>query len=152
VMCLFMLMMSSFSEDGRSRGSFNDKSSRPVQLLIFCDSRGVTPDKTVSDVHIRVYCLVYEPGQEAPLPPLVYVEDMSSNGTWLEATGGDQTRTPLGSGPFLLNDGDILHLGKDTKCVFECKKTDASAFSMTPIQQREIKAREAPASVASFIN
>jgi pSer/pThr/pTyr-binding forkhead associated (FHA) protein len=119
-------------------------------LLILCNSRGVTPDRTVSDKHLRVYCLAYDPNASS-LPPLVYVEDSSTNGTWVEVSGV-MKRIGRGSGPVLLDDGDVLYLGAHTVCVFECKKTGATArddptparFEMSPTQQREIQARPGP--------
>jgi hypothetical protein len=119
-------------------------------LLILYNSRGVTPDRTVSDKHLRVYSLAYEPG-DSSLPPRVYVEDSSTNGTWVEVSGV-MTRIGRGSGPVLLDDGDVLYLGAHTVCVFECKNTGTTAghdptpprFEMSPTQQRETQARPGP--------
>jgi pSer/pThr/pTyr-binding forkhead associated (FHA) protein len=113
----------------------------------------VTPDGTVSEIHVRVYCTSYEPDSDDSLPPLVYAQDMSStNGTWLEAAGGDGRRVALGSSPVLISDGDVLYLGLDTKCVFENRKKNATPLAMTPRQQQDIEARRVQDSAWLFMS
>jgi hypothetical protein len=97
----------------------------------------------VSGKHVKVHSLLFEPGQGAPLPPLVYVEDTSANGTLLEAAGGRIRALSSSSRSVLLNDGDVLHLGEKTMCIFKCREANGIAFSLTPLQQQEIKARQA---------
>ena len=79
-------------------------------------SQLVLEDPTVSNRHLRLYSIVYDTKFEA----LVYVEDMSSNGTyWVFSDGKYWNELRIGRGHrTLLSDGDKIRLSPTTSFTF----------------------------------
>ncbi|QDS70159.1 hypothetical protein FKW77_006009 [Venturia effusa] len=69
-------------------------------------------DRTISNKHVHIHCIVYEEDETSGIPPLVYVEDLSTNGTFLtRATQTYERRLTRGqNGTVLLCDGDQLRV------------------------------------------
>jgi hypothetical protein len=105
-------------------------------------SRGVIPNMTISNRHIRIHCIDFELDHDQ-LPPLIYVEDLSTNGTFIIGSYDqkDENSRKLGlNHPLLVKDADQLRLGDHVTCVFECFMKD-SPRSLTTIQLLEAKVR-----------
>ncbi|KAI9714899.1 MAG: hypothetical protein M1820_000188 [Bogoriella megaspora] len=76
----------------------------------------VLNDPTISNRHLRIHCVVYEESEDAEIPPLIYVHDISSNGCRIKPTTSrgntiDSLRM-LGkaAGATLISDGDEIFL------------------------------------------
>jgi hypothetical protein len=85
-------------------------------------SRGVLPHIEISNRHIRVHCIDFELDNDR-LPPLIYVEDLSTNGTFLTMSSDEHDKPARKLElyrPFLVNNGDQIRLGNNVNCVFEC--------------------------------
>ncbi|KAF2669191.1 kinase-like protein [Microthyrium microscopicum] len=94
-------------------------------------------DLTVSNRHIKVRCILFE-SEEANLPPIVYVTDLSTNGTFLTRSDSDtEERLPFRSHAILLREGDELRLGARTLCTFHIDGPATSSIALTELQQRE---------------
>lgn len=77
-------------------------------------SQYVIDDPYVSKRHIRLYTVVYENDEPNEIQTLVYAEDLSQNGTyWNGGLIGN------GNGGYLLSNGDVLRLSRQTFLVFE---------------------------------
>ncbi|KAI9777818.1 MAG: hypothetical protein M1835_005124 [Candelina submexicana] len=91
-------------------------------------------DPAISNWHARIYSILFDGGVEIDaVPPLVYVEDFSTNGTFWNGT-----LIGKGSAPKLLTHGDKLRVGPTTFHFFDCK----SAFlpeTLDELQQAEKK-------------
>jgi hypothetical protein len=72
-------------------------------------------DITVSNRHLKIRSVLFKLDHN-PLPPLVYVDDISLNGTFLRRLPCPEKPIMKTDGPLLLNDGDILRLGASTLC------------------------------------
>ena len=87
-------------------------------------SRHVLPDKTVSNRHLHVRCIVFEDESISTIPPLVYIKDDSSNGTLVEAAkncsnGRDIPRwLRHGDDAFLLSNGDRVTISPSLSFTF----------------------------------
>lgn len=55
---------------------------------------------------MRIYCVLFEQDDVSDIPPLVYAEDLSSNGTYWNGS-----LIGRGNGGVLLSDGDVLRIG-----------------------------------------
>ncbi|PYI00787.1 serine/threonine protein kinase [Aspergillus sclerotiicarbonarius CBS 121057] len=64
----------------------------------------VVDQDNVSGSHLRIYTVVFDQENPGHIPPLVYAEDISSNGTFWN------TYSMSGKGGFLLGHGDVLEL------------------------------------------
>ncbi|KAI9710820.1 MAG: hypothetical protein M1812_007369 [Candelaria pacifica] len=77
----------------------------------------VDPDPSISNWHAKIYSVLFNGGADIDaLPPLVYVEDFSANGTFWNGT-----LIGKGNAPRLLTHGDSLRLGPTTFHVFGFK-------------------------------
>lgn len=80
-------------------------------------SRHIIDDAFISNKHLRIYTIIFDReninDNNMEVPPLVYVQDLSRNGTlWNGFPMGK------GSGSFLLSDGDRLTLTENRVLVF----------------------------------
>ncbi|KAI1612223.1 kinase-like domain-containing protein [Exophiala viscosa] len=79
-------------------------------------SQYVIDDPYVSKRHLRLYTVVYENDEPDEVQTLVYAEDLSQNGSyWNGGLIGN------GNGGYLISDGDVLRLSRQTFLVFEHK-------------------------------
>ncbi|KAL8727978.1 MAG: hypothetical protein Q9181_005506 [Wetmoreana brouardii] len=95
----------------------------------------VVPDPTISNMHIRIYSIRYDPGVE----PFVYAENLSLNGVeWLQRQGmtWDAFRVPHGQA-VLLSDGDKLRLCDQTTFVFETRLPASQLLTSTQLQDQQ---------------
>ncbi|TKA82438.1 hypothetical protein B0A49_00037 [Cryomyces minteri] len=75
-------------------------------------------DPTISNRQLRIYSIVYEDSANDETLPLVYAEDLSTNGTYLRRNSQDGNEDPQNPnqlmgramGGILLSDGDELYL------------------------------------------
>ncbi|PGH07417.1 CAMK protein kinase [Polytolypa hystricis UAMH7299] len=73
-------------------------------------------DPVVSNKHLRIYTIIFDQGNPGEVAPLIYAQDLSSNGTfWNGALIGK------GNGGFLLSDGDTLSISEDTSLTLKCQ-------------------------------
>ncbi|CAL5871977.1 uncharacterized protein PFLUO_LOCUS6234 [Penicillium psychrofluorescens] len=77
----------------------------------------VIPNHFVSNKHLRIYTILYDREILHEIPPLVYAQDLSLNGTlWNEYPMG------RGKGSFLLSDGDTLRIAQGEYLRFNCAR------------------------------
>jgi hypothetical protein len=89
-------------------------------------SNYVLSSPIVSNIHLRIYCILYEES-----PPLVYCEDLSRNGTaWNSVTIGK------GKGGVLLSEGDGVTIGRAVKLTFHQNFTP-TIEPMNEVQEAE---------------
>ena len=96
-------------------------------------SQLVFNDPAVSNWHLLIYSIVYDPDDPSGVKPLIYAEDRSSNGSyWNGALIGK------GNGAVLLSDGDELRIGPRITLYFQ---TDLQyeKGDMDEVQQLEVK-------------
>lgn len=92
----------------------------------------VIGDPIISNKHVRIYTIIFDHENPEEVAPLVYAQDLSSNGTrwnnnWIEKSNGS----------VLLSDGDILTLSDHFHLVFRCETTTEEPFD--EVQRMEIK-------------
>lgn len=96
-------------------------------------SQLVFNDPAVSNWHLLIYSIIYDPDDPSGVKPMVYAEDRSSNGTyWNRALVGKR------NGGVLLSDGDELRIGPRITLYF---RTDLQyeKGNMDEVQQSEVK-------------
>lgn len=72
---------------------------------LFWFSQFVIQNPFVSNKHLRIYTILFDQENPQEVPPLVYAQDLSMNGTlWNEYPMGKA------NGSFLLSDGDVLRV------------------------------------------
>jgi FHA domain len=104
------------------------------------DSRVSIPSTSVSARHLKVHSILYEDEDGRQLPPLVYVQDTSSNGTLIKKYGEQEVRRLVRSDePVLLNDGDLLLLGEHTICLFHILPNDGKGPQLNETQAIEAR-------------
>ncbi|KAJ9643076.1 hypothetical protein H2199_004599 [Coniosporium tulheliwenetii] len=109
------------------------------------------PDPTISNRHLRIHCIVYEEDSTADVPPLVYAEDLSSNGTYLRRAGDvtEQDGQPYGmlmgarSGAVLLGHEDQLRMTPSLVLVYNSfHQSPAAGKQCDAVQAQEKEAFE----------
>lgn len=101
-----------------------------------------TDSMNISNRHLVFWTVMYDTSDL--VPPLVYVEDTSLNGTLLERTESDfVTATRMGKdlGPVLLKDGDFLRLPSGVSIRFNGHAYLPQVPVLDEVQQLEIKVR-----------
>ncbi|KIX09946.1 uncharacterized protein Z518_01027 [Rhinocladiella mackenziei CBS 650.93] len=93
----------------------------------------VIDDPHISKRHVRIYTVVYENDGPNEVDTLVYAEDLSQNGTYLN---GDFIGK--GNGGFLLCDGDNLRLSRRTYLLFTAMTNGKTKESFDFVQEREM--------------
>ncbi|KAL9583114.1 MAG: hypothetical protein Q9203_005217 [Teloschistes exilis] len=90
---------------------------------------------TISNVHIRIYSIRYDPGIE----PFVYAENVSLNGfDWLHQHGTAWDAFPVSKGTaVLLSSGDKLRLCDQTTFAFETRLPASQLLTWTQHQEQE---------------
>ncbi|KAL2426449.1 Serine/threonine-protein kinase Chk2 [Exophiala dermatitidis] len=88
----------------------------------------VLNDPYISKRHVRIYTVVYENDEPNEVENLVYAEDLSQNGAFLN---GDLIGK--GNGGYLLSDGDVLRLSRQVNFTFNVanKKESRVTFDLT---------------------
>ena len=105
-------------------------------------------DGTISNHHLRLRSIVYDADDLVTVPPMLYVEDTSTNGTTIsrpEATQPEEeTQSPRTAyrindqtGPQLLDHGDELQLSVSVKLQFCARTACRELDAMTLIQNNE---------------
>lgn len=104
-------------------------------VVVPCSSRSqyVINDPYVSKRHVRLYTVVYENDEPDEIQTLVYAEDLSHNGAYWNGS-----LIGKGNGGYLLSDGDVLRLSRQTFLAFEHKtdRTPQVHFDFT--QEKEM--------------
>ena len=122
------------ARDGQRLFLFGFEKSH-VNTLCLRYSQYVIDDPCISNKHLRVYTILFDRDNPGEVTPLVYVQDLSMNGTtWNDYQMGK------GSGSFLLSHGDMLKLTPDVYLVFRCEEhVKQTGFDM--LQKVEMKVR-----------
>lgn len=89
----------------------------------------------VSNKHVRIYTILFDQDNLEEIPPLVYAQDLSMNGTFW-----NEYRMGKGKGGFLLSDGDILRIAVGIHIQFKSSDPD-NENKFTQLQQLEMKVR-----------
>ncbi|KAJ4367137.1 hypothetical protein N0V83_007667 [Neocucurbitaria cava] len=93
-------------------------------------------------VHLRVHCILYEQDPVSTIAPLVYVTDLSTNGTYLKksdtkCTASQGQGAPMGQNcTFLLDDHDELHLSETITLIYR-SLNPAEDAKLNAVQERE---------------
>ncbi|KAF7617181.1 hypothetical protein AFLA_005226 [Aspergillus flavus NRRL3357] len=75
----------------------------------------VVKDPVISNIHLRIYTIIFDRENPDEVAPLVYAQDLSMNGTsWNGYPMGK------GRGSFLLSDGDVLQLSPRLSLHIRC--------------------------------
>jgi len=77
---------------------------------------------------------VYEKDKPTEVPPLVYAEDLSRNGTFWNGT-----LIGKGNGGFLLSDDDTLRVSTKTYFTFQRCAEDVDKETFDLVQEKEMK-------------
>lgn len=98
-------------------------------------SQIVLTDPTISNVHIRIYSIRYDPDVE----PFVYAENLSLNGVaWLHQRGTKCEAFPIAKGKaVLLSNGDKIKLCDRTTFTFETRLPPSQLLTSTQLQEKE---------------
>lgn len=106
-----------------------------ISLVWFCDtdfcSQLIVQDPTVSNKHCRIYSIVYDDQIE----PLIYIEDLSSNGTYWNGS-----LLGRGNEGALLCNGDTIRISPRISYTYEAIRTFESE-SVDDIQEAEKRVR-----------
>jgi hypothetical protein len=113
-------------------------------------------DIAVSNKHLHVRCIIFEEGSsEDGIPPLVYVEDLSTNGTYLTRSTSNQLATKeqrmsRRDGKILLGSNDQLRVSPTLALRFRYSATIVpNSHRLRSEQQREAEV-VIPKSLASY--
>ncbi|OKP00910.1 Meiosis-specific serine/threonine-protein kinase mek1 [Penicillium subrubescens] len=87
----------------------------------------------VSNKHVRVYTILFDQDNLGGIPPLVYAQDLSMNGTFW-----NDYRMGKDKGSFLLTDGDLLRVAVGIHVQFKSAGPD-NENKFTQLQQLEMK-------------
>ncbi|OKL63638.1 hypothetical protein UA08_00264 [Talaromyces atroroseus] len=93
----------------------------------------VLDDACVSSLHLRIYTVVYDFDNPLEVAPLVYAQDMSTNGAFWNGQRIDRRN----GGAVLLSDGDILRLSSNS--FLEFRSEYQSEKPLTSVQKEEAK-------------
>ena len=96
------------------------------------ESRHAAWDLTVSNRHVRIHTIVYQRDIKSDYEALVFAEDVSRNGTFLnEALMGRD------KGGFLLSDGDVLRLSPRFRYQFVADERHSQPVKLDLMQEKE---------------
>lgn len=95
----------------------------------------VLQDPTISNVHLRIYSIRYDPGIE----PFVYAENLSTNGVeWLNEDHKTMGPIPIPRDEaILLSNGDKLFLSDHTAFVFQTRLPASQLLTSTQVLERQ---------------
>jgi hypothetical protein len=113
------------------------RSSSPTDI----SSKYACGDPTISNKHLHFRCIIFEEGSsEDEIPPLVYVEDLSTNGTYLTRANAaaKEQRIYRREGKVLLASGDQLRVSPTLALHFRYSATIIpNSHRLEPGQRRE---------------
>jgi FHA domain len=92
----------------------------------------VFDDPTISNVHLKVYVIGFD--EEDSVSPLVYAEDLSSNGTYWNGTFIGRA-----NGAFLLSHGDEIRLSSTITLLFKSVLGSAEEAELEGIPMRDLE-------------
>lgn len=108
----------------------------------------------MSSHHVKVHAQQFSIEENCPLPPMVYVEDISANGTTLlrqniDSDGFHLMHLNRKSGSMLLAEGNILQVGADSIFVLKIMHHDIQSVvaGLNPSQKRETEVLNSPYSI-----
>lgn len=102
----------------------------------------VAEDPTVSNKHVRIYSVLFEDHDGSDIPPLVYAEDLSLNGTYWNGV-----RMTKGNGGVLLGEGDELRISPRLTLGFY----PADAVSHESVDEIQEAEKEVPAFIRYYL-
>ncbi|KAF2434898.1 kinase-like protein [Tothia fuscella] len=97
-------------------------------------------DPTISNKHLHIRCIIFEEDATSGIPPLIYAEDLSTNGTFLSNSRDNNSEHRIGrkAGRILLKNGDRLRIGPSISLHFAYASQHATrAIGLTTVQKRE---------------
>jgi hypothetical protein len=106
-------------------------------------SRYQSSDLSVSNKHLHIHCIIFEEESASGIPPLIYAEDFSTNGTYLcnYLTREQMTekRIDRKGGRVLLKKGDRLRIGSELilNFVYASHHYDQASLGLNELQRRE---------------
>lgn len=90
-------------------------------------------DPRISNRHVKIYSIVFDQCAKAEIKPLVYAEDLSSNGTyWNDLFIG------RGHSAVLLSDGDELRLSPSCTLVFRAVAENSDVVEVDATRRKEM--------------
>jgi protein-serine/threonine kinase len=104
-----------------------------LTLSYFLFSQFHISNPFVSNKHIRIYTILFDQDNLQEIPPLVYAQDLSMNGTFW-----NDYRMGTGKGSYLLSDGDILRVAVGVHIQFKSADPD-NENKFTQLQQLEMR-------------
>ena len=115
--------------------------ARPQHLCVICradclSSQWIVNDPRISNRHAKIYSIVFDQSQKDGIRPLVYAEDLSSNGTYWNGLFIGR-----GHGAVLLSDGDELRLSPKNILVFRTTVKGDDVEEVSTIQTKEMAVR-----------
>lgn len=118
---------------GRDQNRWSDSPLSGITWLISYSSHAVG-DRHVSNKHLRIYNIVFEEDSDDEVLPLVYAEDVSRHGTFLNGS-----LIPRGFGGVLLADGDELRLSPSLRYRFRQLAKNSTKPPFDDTQKREME-------------
>lgn len=89
-------------------------------------------DPVVSNIHLRIYSIIFDQENPTQVAPLVYVQDLSRNGVFWNGV-----KIGKGSGEFLLSDGDMVKVCSSVVIEYRGERVLQTPFDQ--VQIREMK-------------
>ncbi|KAI2487378.1 meiosis-specific serine/threonine-protein kinase mek1 [Pyrenophora tritici-repentis] len=99
-------------------------------------------DLTISRVHLRIHCILYDQDPDSTIAPFVYATDLSANGTYLkrsnlECTASQGPGILMGrNSTFLLDDRDEISISETVTLIYR-SKSPLQLMSLTALQEKE---------------
>ncbi|KAE8870029.1 hypothetical protein PTNB29_00373 [Pyrenophora teres f. teres] len=99
-------------------------------------------DLTISRVHLRIHCILYDEDPDSTIAPFLYATDLSANGTYLKKKNSECTASQgpgilMGrNGTFLLEDGDEISISDTVTLIYRARRS-LKPMSLTTTQEKE---------------
>ncbi|EFE36445.1 serine/threonine protein kinase, putative [Trichophyton benhamiae CBS 112371] len=90
----------------------------------------VVDDPVVSNVHLRIYSIIFDQENPTQVAPLVYVQDLSRNGAFWNGL-----KIGKASGGFLLSDGDMVKVCRSVVIEYRGERVLQTPFDQVQIQE-----------------
>lgn len=84
----------------------------------------------VSNIHLRIYSIIFDQENPTQVAPLVYVQDLSRNGVFWNGL-----KIGKASGGFLLSDGDMVNVCSSVMIEYRGERVLQTTFDQVQIQE-----------------
>ncbi|KAK2749833.1 hypothetical protein FQN57_005247 [Myotisia sp. PD_48] len=105
----------------KSCAAWTAAEGQEVKLANIDISQLAIDDLLVSNMHLRIYTILFDQDNPTQVAPLVYAQDTSLNGTFWNGI-----KIGRGNGGFLLSDGDVLKISSDVSFKFRSEESMGS--------------------------